>query len=264
MDQEIPYEQRRNPNLPFGYWCIADPEDYPHLVDEFGRRWPSLRDYIWCSRLQMARGSNWEFTAMTEFLLAVLAAIDRRVLCIEEQVNDLFSGAWDVARHYSAWLEGHKLAEGLTGDLTPEGRAILVALASTRGAEAAPIPIGLPTIAPWRGLDGGDTREERERVFKVNETFARDLPGRFVRERINGDPGIKLVGAPTGANIPLGRVLWTMTFADEYARDRLFAWLVHRLDRWEAWAEMANKHGAQAFTEHILRLRFADERMEIG
>ena len=264
MDQEIPYEQRRNPNLPFGYWCIADPEDYPHLVDEFGRRWPSLRDYIWCSRLQMARGSNWEFTAMTEFLLAVLAAIDRRVMYIEEQVNDLFAGAWDVARHYSAWLEGHMLAEGLTGDLTPEGRAILVALASTRGAEAAPIPIGLPTIAPWRGLDGGDTREERERVFKVNETFARDLPGRFVRERINGDPGIKLVGAPTGANIPLGRVLWTMTFADEYARDRLFAWLVHRLDRWEAWAEMANKHGAQAFTEHILRLRFADERMEIG
>ena len=49
MDQEIPYEQRRNAALPFGYWCIADPDRYPHLIDEHGRRWPSLREYIWCS-----------------------------------------------------------------------------------------------------------------------------------------------------------------------------------------------------------------------
>ncbi|RIV85182.1 hypothetical protein [Aurantiacibacter zhengii] len=263
MDQQnIPYKQRRNPNLPWGYWCIADPDDYPHLVDEYGRRWPSLREYIWCGRLGMARGSNFEFTAMTEFLLAVLAAIDRRVVYIEEKVNDLFSGSWDVARNYGAWLEGQELAEGLTGGLTPEGRAILVALASTRGAEAATVPIGLPTIAPWRGLDGGDTREERERIVKVNEAFAESLPGRFKREVIARRPGIRLVGAPEGANIPLGRVLWTMTFADEYARDRLFAWLVQRLDRWEAWTQLAIKDGAQAFTEHILRLRFADEVME--
>ncbi len=265
MEQhDIPYEQRRNAALPFGYWCIADPDGYPHLIDELGRRWSSLREYIWCGRLGMARGSDWQFTAMTELLLAVLAALDRRIVHVEERVNDLFDGAWDVARHYGFWLEGHKLSEGLTGDLTPEGRAILVALASTRRAGEAPIPIGLPTIARWRGFDGGDTREQRERVFKVNESFALDLPGRFVRERINRDPGIKLIGIPTGENIPLGRVLWTMTFPDEYARDRLFAWLIHRLDRWEAWVELARGSGAQAFTEHILRLRFADETIEFG
>ena len=84
MDQQdIPYEQRRNPNLPFGYWCIADPDGYPHLIDELGRRWSSLREYIWCGRLCMARGSDWQFTAMTEFLLAVLAAIDRRIVHVE-------------------------------------------------------------------------------------------------------------------------------------------------------------------------------------
>ena len=265
MDQQdIPYEQRRNANLPFGYWCIADPNRYPHLIDEHGRRWPSLREYIWCSRLGMARGSNFEFNAMTEFLLAVLAAIDRRVVYIEEQVNDLFAGAWDLARNYSSWLEGHQLSEGLTGDLTPEGRAILVALASTRGGDAAPIPIGLPTVAPWRGLDGGETLEERERVFKISEAFAIGLPGRFVRERISRRAGIKLIGAPEGANIPLGRVLWTMTFADEHARDRLFAWLIHRIDRWEAWTGIASDDGAQAFTEHILRLRFSDETIDLG
>ena len=173
--QDIPYEQRRNINLPFGYWCIADPDGDPHLIDELGRRWTSLREYIWCGRLGMAQGSDWQFTAMTEFLLAVLAAIDRRIVHVEERVNDLFGGAWDIAGHYGSWLEGHKLAEGLTGDLTPEGRAILVALASTRGAGEAPIPIGLPTIARWHGLDGGDSRKERERVFKVNESFALDL-----------------------------------------------------------------------------------------
>ena len=61
--------------------------------DEHGRRWPCLREYIWCGRLCMARGSNWGFTATTEFLLAVLAAIDRRVVYIEDRINDLFGGA---------------------------------------------------------------------------------------------------------------------------------------------------------------------------
>ena len=55
-----------------------------------------------------------------------------------------------------------------------------------------------------------------------------------------------------------------MTFPDQYARDRLFAWLVHRIERWEAWTALASKHGAQAFTEHILRLRFADETIDLG
>ena len=264
MDQDIPYEQRRNPNLPFGYWCIVDPAHPPHLVDELGHRWESLREYIWCSRLGMARGGSWEFEHLTELLLAVLAAIDRRVVQIEEQVIDLFGGARDMARHYRAWLEGHKLSGGPVGDLTAEGRAILVALASTRSAGAAPIPIGLATLAPERGLDGSKTREERERVFRLSETFALDLPGRFVRDTIAGRPGIKLVGAPSGENIPLGRVLWTMTFGDEYARDRLFAWLIHRLDRWEAWTGIARIDGAQAFTEHILHLRFADETIDPG
>jgi len=264
MDKDIPYEQRRNVNLPFGYWCIADPDRYPHLVDETGKRWASLREYIWCGRLGMAEGSNWEFEYLTEFLLAVLAVIDRRTVYVEEKVHDLFQGSWEVARHYGAWLEGQKLCHGLTERLTPEGRAILVALASTRSADSAPIPIGLPTVAQWRGLDGGETRAERERIFKTNETFALNLPGRFLRERIGNQPGIKLIGAPEGANIPLGHVLWTITFADDHARDRLFAWLIHRLDRWEAWTELASERGAQALTEHLLHLRFADEPMEFA
>lgn len=74
----------------------------------------------------------------------------------------------------------------------------------------------------------------------------------------------KLIGPPEGANIPLGRVLWSMNFGDDFARDRLFAWLIHRLDRWEAWTELASLKGAQALSEHFLQLRFADESLETG
>lgn len=264
MEQQIPYEQRRNPNLPFGYWCTVDPDHEPHLIDDTGKRWDSLRDYIWCGRLGMARGSAFDFENQTEFLLAVLAAIDRRTCYIEEQVRDLFKGSWELARHYGSWLKGHGLAAGLNGEITHEGHAILVTLASTRSAGAAPIPIGLPTIDPARGFDDGTTRAERERIFKTNETFALDLPGRFVREEIAERPGIKLLGVPEGANVPLGRVLWSMTFGDDFARDRMFAWLIHRLDRWPAWTDRARSEGAQALSEHFLQLRFADELIEPG
>ena len=196
MEPHIPYERRRNPNLPWGYWCTVDPEHDPHLIDDTGTRWDSLREYLWCGRLGMARGSAFELENQTEFLLAVLAAIDRRTCYIEEQVIDLFKGSWDLARHYGSWLKGHGVAEGLTGGITHEGHAMLVTLASTRSAGAAPIPIGLPTIGPARGLDYGRTRAERERVFKANETFALGLPGRFIREEITERPGIKLVGVP--------------------------------------------------------------------
>ena len=211
----------------------------------------------------MARRSHWEFINQLEFLLAVLAGIDRRIVHIEEQVRDLFQDSWDLAFHYACWLKGQGLSDGFD-KLTAEGRAVLVMLASTRPRSAAPIPIGLPTIAPQRGFDRGETREERERIFAVNEKFALNLPARFIREEIDEFPGIKLIGPPEGANIPLGRVLWSMTFGDDFARDRLFAWLIHRLDRWEAWTALASLQGAQALSEHFLQLRFADEPLETG
>ena len=38
MDDRI-YEERRNANLPFGYWLVVDDEMPPWLIDEEGRRW---------------------------------------------------------------------------------------------------------------------------------------------------------------------------------------------------------------------------------
>jgi hypothetical protein len=74
---------------------------------------------------------------------------------------------------------------------------------------------------------------------------------------------IKLLGHGLGGHIPLTRVLWSMTFPDDYARDRMFCWLAHRLDRWQAWGEMAAEQGAQALSEHLLQLRFADELIDL-
>lgn len=256
--KRIPYEQLRNPNLPWGYWCIAE-EGKPGITDEYGEHWPSLRSYLWFGRLGMGGSSNHGLEEQHELLLAVLAAIARGVVGIEGLARDMFLGGWEAARHYECWLSGHKLVKGgFSGALTPEGHAVLVMLASSRSAKSAAIPIGLPVIAPKRGYDWGATRDERERIIAANEAFAQGLPNRFERTDLGGDPGIKLTGLPEGPNIPLARVLWTLRFTDDHARDRFYVWLIDRLDRWQDWASIARRDGAQALSEHFLALAHTD------
>ena len=258
MMDDIPYAAKRNPNLPWGHWLVAS-EDGERLYDEHGNAWDSVRDYLWTDRLRMEPHPANAIEAQLEFLLAVLVAIDRRVVKTEEKVRDIFGGLWHLQAFYAYWLEGIGLtSNNRVEDLTHEGRAVLVMLASTRSAGSAPLPIGLPTLTPRLGLDHGETRAERERVLAVQEAFARELPYRFVREAIADRPGIKLMGVQLGNNIPLTRVLWSMSFPDDHARDRMFAWLAHRLDRWAEWGELAARKNAQALSDHLLQLAFAD------
>ena len=255
---DIPYAALRNPNLPWGYWLVAS-EDGEWLYDEDGNAWDSVRDYLWTHRLRMGHHPANAVEDQLEFLLAVLVAIDRRVVKTEERVRDLFDGLWHLQAFYAHWLEGVGLtSNNRVEDLTQEGRAVLVMLASTRSAGSAPLPIGLPTLTPRMGLDRGETRDERERVLASQEAFARHLPYRFVRETIADRPGIKFMGIQIGSNVPLTRVLWSMSFLDEHARDRMFAWLAHRLDRWEEWGELAARKGARELSELLLQLAFAD------
>ena len=81
------------------------------------------------------------------------------------------------------------------------------------------------------------------------------LRHRFVRETIAELPTIKLIGLPQGENVPLGRVVWSITCSDARERDRLYGWLLHRIDRWEAWADLACKRGARALSEHLLQMK---------
>ena len=266
MDEAIPYERRRNPNLPWGYWCRVNNQEWPPLFDENGKDWRSVREYFWIDRLGMATASEHDREQALEALLSVLVAIDRQVIGIEEKVIDLFQDSWHLARQFvGSWLEGLGFADdGLSGRLTHEGRAVLVMLASTRSLQAAPIPIGLPVFRSMTGPDIGNNSAMREDAMARCEAFAGKLELRFVREDLAGRPSIMLVGPPVGANVPLARTLWSIDFPRTHERDRLYRWLVDRIDRWESWAERARQHGAQALTDHLLRLRFADEPLETG
>ncbi len=264
MTERIPYERRRNPNLPWGYWCRVNDTEWPPLYDEEGNEWRSVREYFWTARLGMASASDHDREHALEVLLSVLVAIDRRVIGIEEKVIDLFSNSWQLARQFCGpWLEGLGLsAHGLSGELTHEGRAVLVMLASTRSRQAAPIPLGLPVFRATDGPDVAGNPAMRDQIMAQCEAFAGKLELRFVRDDMVPQPAIKLIGPPSGNNVPLARTLWSMDFAQGFERDRLYRWLVDRIDRWESWGALARDKGAQALTEHLLRLRFADQPFE--
>ncbi len=254
------YGADRNPELHWGYWLTVNDLEQPPLLDEEGRGWQSVRQYFWVDHLGMKDGAAQDREEALEVLLSVLAAIDRQVVRIEEKVVDLFDDSWHLCRQFfGPFLEGRGLTEhGVNGSLTSEGKAVLKMLASTRGRNMAPVPIGLPV---FRALDGPTADKDaflREAIMEQCEIFAAKLAFRFARTEIAGKPAIKFTGPPVGDNVPLARTLWSMAFPHEYERDRLYRWLVDRIDRWESWAERIRRDGAQSLSEHLLRLRFAE------
>lgn len=266
---DIPYHERRNANLPWGYWLLAVGDaSSPPLIDDMGRPWRSVREAFWVSRLSMAPLMQ---TAVMhnelEFLLAVMVAIDRRIIPTEEAALDLLGG-WDRSRFYTAWLHGQRLVTPCPGhdthtELSPEGRAVVLMLASTRSPKDAPMAIGLPTLRPYHGLGQGMNADAREAILSAQERAAALLQYRFQRETIGSLHAIVLVGSGLGPNIPLQRRLWSMTFPDLYARDRFYLWLHDRLDRWQAWGERAYERGARSLSEHLLQVRFCDEPIDL-
>ncbi|WP_187335338.1 hypothetical protein [Novosphingopyxis iocasae] len=269
FDEAPDYEDVRNPNLPWGYWLMHDNQGDERIVDEAGERWRSVRDHFWLSRLGMALLSAPEQEEALEFLLTMLAVIDRRTMGIEEYVHDLFDNDWNVGQHYGQWLITQRLIvyerRGRPhGPLTAEGKAVLLMLASTRSPEHAPIPIGLGWVKARRGLDRGNTRTRLKELLAEQEAFADQLACRFARKTIADLPAIVLIGEGFGPAIPLRRTIWSMTFPDDHARDRFYLWLHERVDRWDAWSEIAATDGGRALSEHLMQLAFADRPIETG
>lgn len=263
-----PYERVRNPNLQWGYWFLAVGRSagWPPLQDEHGRQWSSLRQALWVGRLGMPDIGARDIDEALEFLLSVLVTLDRRIIGSEERAHDIFEGDWQRSRFYACWLHSHRLVQapqvngiGLDGPLSPEGRAILRMLASTRPPGEVPLAIGLEWIRGRRGRDHGRERGAMTEMIEKQERFADELDYRFVRGQVQNKPIISLIGLGLGPNIPLRRTVWSMTFPDEYARDRMYLWLHERLDRWSAWGDVAYRRGAKALGEHLLMLSFCDQ-----
>lgn len=256
------YAMTRRPDLPWGYWLLSGPAT-SWLTDEQGRQWPTLRHYLWEGRLGMASSKEYSVDEGCELLLAILRTTTFRSVPVEKAVREFFDGIWREARHFRAWLEGQALIQG--DEITLEGQAIMRMLIATRWIGAPDlVELECPSLHPWNGLDKGHTRQQREQVMAATEELGRTLRYRFVRRAVAGRPAIQLIGHQLGNNIPLSRVLWTLVFPDDYARDRMFAWLAQHLDRWQAWGELAADKGSRALSEHLLHLKFADEPIDLG
>ena len=122
----------------------------------------------------------------------------------------------------------------------------------------ASLAIGLPTLKSFHGLAHSPDQAQRDRLIAQQERATLHLQYRFGRKDIAGQPAIVLAGVGLGPNIPLTRVLWSVTFADDYARDRMLFWLHERIDRWPDWGELAYRQGARALSERLMQLAFAD------
>lgn len=261
----------RNPNLPWGYWLTETDgaSVQKRYRDEEGHLWNSVREYLWVARLGMGRLINAEVMHNAlEFLLAYLVTVDRRIVQTEEEVEDLFAGDWDATRFFRSWANGIGLIStpvdtASRDEPTPEARAILVMLASTRRPDAAPLAIGVPTLRSKHGLVIEDDAR-LQKVIKELEAYAAKLDYRFERFELNGIAALRLVGDALGPSMPMRRTLWSMIFDDRYARDRFYLWLRHRIDRWSTWGELTDRGGAKALSEHLLKLQFADQTIELA
>lgn len=270
------YEARRNPHLPWGYWLLMDGTggEPLQLVDEDGRRWNGLREALWVGRLGMAGygGYGWIEEGQVEFLLAVLAAVDRAVVSTASTVLDLFGGSWHRTAHYAAWLGGQKLIEpaGMLTDarLTAEGRAVLVMLASTRERDQEALPIGLPILHPFARLRRPSDPAAVQAAIGAAEAALPAMRSRFLRRQVSDEAAVALVGV-ADAHLPMAETLWSLAFPEAYQRDRFYLWLLHQADRWERWTAKHRQERPGALTEHLLALLVAqvveeEEREEDG
>jgi hypothetical protein len=248
------YDQLRNPALPWGYWLHADGAHGPPLVDEQGRRWESVRQAFYQSRLGMSPTQDAFRESTLERILAVLAVIDRRTVHVSEGIHDLFAGEPDFYHFYRLWLRSLDLTgvDALGQSITAEGHAAVVMLASTRPSEVRAIPIGLDAIRTQAPVETSEP--ERSAWLQRVEDFSSALPYRFVRQDIGRRPAVALVGSGLGGVIPINRTLWSQTFSDLDSRDRFHVWLAVRLDRWEAWGNMVFIRGAPKLTQHLFAL----------
>ncbi len=264
-DRSTRYGNDRHPDLPWGYWLVSRgkvPGD-PPLADDDGKVWISVRHAFWTGRL----GLKWSLSDPTlEFIGSYLAILDRRFVDEEERVQDIFQADRHVAEFFDAFLTSAGLITNQHDRVTPEGRAVLAMLISTREMADAQNSVGMDWILANRSVASREDRANAAERVKRAEEVAERMLYRFTTRKIGNFACVSLIGLHITDEIPLRSTLWSMYWpvADTYARDQFYLWLVERIDRWDYWSEMVSQKGARALTEHFMKLAFCDREISAG
>ena len=261
---ETPLEpKKRNHAFPWGYWLITNMGGEDGVVDEDGQHWCSVRHCLWRTRLGMPEVPSRRMNEMLDYLLSLLALIHRYAVGPEEWLRDIsFGGSLD-AEFMNMWMQSLGLIQparfvGREGELTADGYSILLMLLTTRPADQIQPPIGLPWINPRQSPHHAKDSQQLDRLIAKHEAYASSLDERFERRTIAGRSTVVLICRDHDARMPLHIVIWSLDFADDYARDRFYIWLLSRIDRWRRWSELAMDSGARALSDHLLSLAFCD------
>lgn len=244
--------------LPWGHWLRTKPgAGEMILVDENGRKWPSVRKAFFHGKLGFTEvDGNFFETELERMLVYLLGASNPfGVAGMPSRGGELFQDK-TFAIFYQNWLGAHGLLKDNPRTLqhsvqiTPEGRSVAKMLLATRwpGRE------GLHPDVEAMLFTGGRVEEVDRTSFERGDEDVAHMKYAFVRERIGRQPSICLVHRDASLRMPLVRTLWAQTFADERSRDVYHVWMSGRLERWNAWGDIAFRGGGDALTRHLLSL----------
>lgn len=248
------HRDRHAGDLPWGWWLRARPNG---LEGDDGRVWRTVREAFWVGELgfpaiHLAQEQQELFTR-------VLTSIDARWLAGAESRHELFNGDMLFWRFYQCWLGSIRMLDVrhhssvLEAPLRPEGRSVMLMMQATREPPWEDLPMAdvVEAVASNGRGEADAAREAALREFERAVVRRRHV---FARERVGRSHLITLTGVATDARMPTRRVSWSQSFADERHRDDLFAWIAHRVERWDDWWDLAHGRGGEALTQRLLTL----------
>ena len=254
--------------LPWGHWMRTNhvPNQGVVIVDEHGQHWNSLRNALWNGRLNIDSSNPHVLDEGCELILAILASKAAGRVPPDEIVISLYASNTAAFRFHIFWLEATGLLQPgsglMEGGVTPEGASIALMLLVTRPSELAAVPIGAAAVRAF-GPQGSPTECSRA-AYAAGDGPSAAYPYAIVREtRVRRYEILMLHRDPEDV-IPMARTIWTVTCPDPATRDRLFAWMHDRMDRWTAWGKMAKDHGSHALSQHLLALIASDNAFGHG
>lgn len=245
---------------PWGWWLLQNGE---WIEDGKGGRWRSVRDAFWQGHLRFPK--THVAPEQQELLLRVLVGIEHHWFAPADNKHELFGGDMLFWRFYQCWLGSIGLlqvdadTDPLSAPLSEEGRSVRLMLTATAEPEWAELPMP-EVVDAVRSANRGAPEDLRESVIRAFEKEVARRPNVFERRTVHRSHLVALTGLSTEGRMPLRRTFWSLSFADADQRDDFYGWLAERVDRWDDWAEVAYRSGAEALTQRLLSLVFVRER----